>query len=171
MSHSALSVAETNRSQGSVVRVTPPLLPRPSQTALPLLLVSRPISSRTHRRRAVAAGKPPPAANISFGRPSPTVRKPRPTRSPRLLIFRQGTPPIQFVLYRSNTPPMWPHLLYSCLVHSLQTHLDVPASQPLSRRYHLPGGFIPYCAVPSAPCVPLISLIYKKNVITPCFKV
>ena len=62
----------------------PPLLPSRSQTALPSLLPSGLISSRTRRRRAAAAGKPQAAVDYGFNRsdptprPAPTARKPRP---------------------------------------------------------------------------------------------
>ena len=48
--HSALRVAGNNRAQFPVVTAAPPLLPSPSQTALPSLPASGLTSSRTRRR-------------------------------------------------------------------------------------------------------------------------
>ena len=50
VSHSASRVARTNRRQIPVVPAAPPMLPSPSQTALPSILPSGLISSRTRRR-------------------------------------------------------------------------------------------------------------------------
>ena len=85
--HSASRVAGNNRAQVPVVPAGPPLLPSSSQTALPSLLPSGLISSRTRRRRAAAAGKPQAAVDYGFNRsdptppPAPTAGKPRPPRS------------------------------------------------------------------------------------------
>ena len=91
MSHSASRVAGTNRSKFPVVPAAPPLLHSPPQTALPSLLPSGVISSRTYRHRAAAAGKPQAGVEYGFDRshlslptvprPVPAARKPRPPQS------------------------------------------------------------------------------------------
>ena len=90
VSHPASRVAGTNGSQIPVVLEAPPLLPSHSQTALPSLLPSELVSSRTRRRRATAAGKLQTAVDYGFDRsdptpptvprPAPTAPKPRPPR-------------------------------------------------------------------------------------------
>ena len=91
VSHFASRVAGTNRRQIPVVPAAPPLLPSPSQTALPSLLPSGIISSRTRRCRAAVPSKPQAAVDYGFDRsdptpptvprPAATARKPRPPRS------------------------------------------------------------------------------------------
>ena len=57
--------------------------------------------------------------------------------APRLLRMRPGPPSTQFLLCRSNKPPIRPHLLRPNLVPSLQRHLGVSAPQsPSPRRHH-----------------------------------
>ena len=63
---SASRVAGTIHRQVPVVPAAPPLLPSPSQTALPSLLPSGLISSWTRRRRVAAAGKPQAAVDYCF---------------------------------------------------------------------------------------------------------
>ena len=85
--HSAPRVAGNNRTKLPVVPAAPPLLHSPSQKALPSLLPSGLISSRTRRRRAAAAGKFQAAVDYGFNRsdptprPAPIARKPHPPRN------------------------------------------------------------------------------------------
>ena len=91
VSCSASRVAGSNRAQLPEAPGAPPLLPSPSQTALPSFLPSGLILSRICRRRAAAAGKPQATVEYDFDRsdptpptvpqPAPTARKPRPPRS------------------------------------------------------------------------------------------
>ena len=109
--HSASRVAEINHSQVPVAPAAPPLLPLPSQTALPSLLPSGLISSRACRSRVAAAGKPQAAVDCE--------NRARIGAS-RLLRLHPGPLPTQFLLRRSNTPPTRPHLLRFYLVPSLR---------------------------------------------------
>ena len=54
----------------------------------------------------------------------------------RLRRFLAGLPSTQFLLCRSNTPPMRSTLLRPCLVPSGQRHLGMSVPQPLSPRCH-----------------------------------
>ena len=111
VSHPASRITGTNRAQVPVVPAVPPLLSSPSQMALPSLLPSGLISSRTRRRRAVIAGKPQAAVDCE--------NRARIGAS-RLLRLHPGPLPTQFLLRRSNTPPTRPHLLRFYLVPSLR---------------------------------------------------
>ena len=131
MPHSASRVAGNTRAQVPVVPVAPPLLFSPSQTALPSLLPSRLISSRTRRRlrplwitssidRTLLSDQPPPRENCAR------------LGAPRFLRLCPSPASTQFLLCLFNAPQMlWPHLLRPCLVPSLQKHLGVPAPPAL----------------------------------------
>ena len=146
MSHSASRVAGTNRTQVPIVPAVPPLLPSLSKTALLSLLPSVLISSRTHRRRAAAAGKPQAAVDYGLvrsdptpstvSRPAPTARKPRPSWSVSPSQVSRGPSinsvppmPIQHATDAINPAP-------PCLVPSGQRHLGMSVPQPLSPRCH-----------------------------------
>ena len=107
VSHSASRDAGTNSAQVPVVPAAPPLLPSPSQMALPPRLPWALIWSRTRCRRAAAAGKPQANVHYDFDRSdlTPTVHDQPPPRenrarlgAPRLLRFLPGPPWAQFLL-------------------------------------------------------------------------
>ena len=85
--------------------------------------------------RQMDSGPQAPSAMPSHDEPPQRENRAR-LGAPRLLKLRSGTPSAQFLLCRSNTPPMRPHPLRPCLVSSLQRRLVVSAPQPLSPRRH-----------------------------------
>ena len=143
MSHSASRVAGTNRTQVPIVPAVPPLLPSLSKTALLSLLPSVLISSRTHRRRAAAAGKPQAAVDYGLvrsdptpstvSRPAPTARKPRPSWSVSPSQVSRGPSinsvppmPIQHATDAINPAPP----LLGALRPEAPRHVSTPAALP-----------------------------------------
>ena len=139
MPHSASRAAWNNRAQVPVVPAAPPLLPSPSQTALPFLLPSGLISYRTGRRRAAAAGKPQATVDYVFKRsnltprPALTARKPRPPRSalPSQVAPGPSVDPVPAVQSRHATdaaPPAPP--LRGTLPPEAYRRVSTPAALP-----------------------------------------
>ena len=141
--HSASRVAGNNRAQVPIVPAAPLLLSSRYQTALPSLLLSGLISSRTRRRRAAATGKPQASVDYVFNRsdptprPVPTVQNPRPPRSapPSEVAPEPSVDPVPAVPIQDATDaaPLAPPLLGALP----QMHLGLSAPLPLYPRcYH-----------------------------------
>ena len=143
MPHSASCVTGNNRTQVPAVRAAPPLLPSPSQTALPSLYHRRGSS-----RHGPAVAEPPLLASLRPPWITGSIDRillrhqppPRETRArlgaPRLLRSHPGPLSSQFLLCRFNTPLMRPHLIRPSLVPSLQRHLGVSSPRPLYPTCH-----------------------------------
>ena len=93
--HPDSGIARTNREKVSVVPAAPSVLPSSSQTFLSSLTSMGLISSRTRRRQAATACKPPAAVGYGFARLHSTLPTVHDQPQPRASRARLGLPCLQ----------------------------------------------------------------------------